>query len=66
MLKTTTRYAVKKNGKYLMTYQNKTAKWSNVVDEAWLSSNEESTKFFANLTNGNVIELVIIERTLKY
>lgn len=66
MLKTTTLYAVKRDGKYMAAYMNQKAEWSTRVDAAWCSMEIAAAKDFAGLIKGaEIVELTIIERVVK-
>ena len=66
MLKTTTLYAVKRDGKYMVAYMNQKAEWSPRVDAAWCSRELSAAKDFAGLIKGSeIVELTIIERVVK-
>ena len=66
MIKSTTRYAVKRDGKYMARYAEKRAEWTQTIDGAWTTRDAEWAKNISGLCKGSrVVELTILERTLK-
>ena len=66
MIKSTTRYAVKRDGKYMERYAERRAEWTPAIDRAWMTNDAEWAKNFSGLCKGSrVVELTILERTLK-
>ena len=67
MLKTKTFYAIKRSGKYLAQYKNCMAELSPAVEDAFYFQDLQSANDIAGRIRGaNVVEIMIIERALRW
>lgn len=54
-----TRYAIKKQGRYMESFKHGTANWVIGVPHAHLFSDKEMSESFARITHGTVVEIII-------